>query len=400
MTRKASCIKPEDSQRAKVGAYEELLHSLYDAITHPDGFTPFLEAFCDTFDCYTATLTHQNLVRRRVLGGWFANMPEASVKWYLSHLVGRDPLLDKALEQVQPGFCATNIHFPPDSPDLNQQRVNQWRDQSGCFDATSAVVMREGDRVCFLTLTRKQSGAPFSDDELVLFNRFLPHISRAVRLHQTVANNQSRQAPLVRALEQIKVPVLICNPHFQVIFSNQAACDWLDRNPWMRLDNGALEFTRTELYTEFFVRLVRVIRASVDSDDDTEEVMVIPPDTRGHHAGLSLTLSKLGGHESAIGVSMDGCGAMISLYPWDHRLAVRADELQRRFDLTPAEAQVCALLCQGLSLDDIAGHLSRELSTVRSHIKALYRKTGTSRQAELVAMVLSTAYRVLSLIHI
>ena len=65
-----------------------------------------------------------------------------------------------------------------------------------------------------------------------------------------------------------------------------------------------------------------------------------------------------------------------------------ADNIQYQFNLSKAEASVCHQLCLGLSVEAIAAQNNRELCTVRSHVKALFRKTNTRRQGELVARVM------------
>jgi DNA-binding CsgD family transcriptional regulator len=59
--------------------------------------------------------------------------------------------------------------------------------------------------------------------------------------------------------------------------------------------------------------------------------------------------------------------------------------LQGVFDLTPREAQIASLLAAGLSLKDAACRLDMAASTAHSHLKAIFAKTETNRQAELVA---------------
>ena len=57
------------------------------------------------------------------------------------------------------------------------------------------------------------------------------------------------------------------------------------------------------------------------------------------------------------------------------------------FDLTAAEAEVLRLLVQGRTLAAIAAARGVALGTVRSQLKAIFGKTGTHRQAELVQLV-------------
>ncbi|MCP6151313.1 hypothetical protein NL425_26555, partial [Klebsiella pneumoniae] len=62
-----------------------------------------------------------------------------------------------------------------------------------------------------------------------------------------------------------------------------------------------------------------------------------------------------------------------------------ARRLATTFSLTPAEAALAAALAVGASLADFAEQRGVAMSTVRSQLKALYEKTDTRRQGELVA---------------
>jgi DNA-binding CsgD family transcriptional regulator len=57
------------------------------------------------------------------------------------------------------------------------------------------------------------------------------------------------------------------------------------------------------------------------------------------------------------------------------------------FDLTDREAAVAVLIAEGLSLEEVARHLRIQRGTVRNHLKGVFEKTGTHRQAELVALL-------------
>jgi DNA-binding CsgD family transcriptional regulator len=61
--------------------------------------------------------------------------------------------------------------------------------------------------------------------------------------------------------------------------------------------------------------------------------------------------------------------------------------LCRAFRLTPSEARIALLLTEGKSLEEAARQLGVSRETVRSHLKSVFRKTGTHRQGELVALV-------------
>jgi len=63
--------------------------------------------------------------------------------------------------------------------------------------------------------------------------------------------------------------------------------------------------------------------------------------------------------------------------------------LVKLYGLTAAETRLLGLLAQGRSLEATAAALGIAITTARTHLQRLFDKTGTSRQAELVRLVLS-----------
>jgi DNA-binding CsgD family transcriptional regulator len=62
--------------------------------------------------------------------------------------------------------------------------------------------------------------------------------------------------------------------------------------------------------------------------------------------------------------------------------------LVEAFELTPAEVSLAADLLSGLSVRDIADRSGRSIATVRTHLANVLAKTGTSRQSELVRLLM------------
>jgi DNA-binding CsgD family transcriptional regulator len=63
--------------------------------------------------------------------------------------------------------------------------------------------------------------------------------------------------------------------------------------------------------------------------------------------------------------------------------------LSRVFLLTPAEARLAALVAAGLSLKVAAEELAIKRETARNQLKAIFAKTGTHRQGQLIALLLT-----------
>ncbi|WP_456725288.1 MULTISPECIES: LuxR C-terminal-related transcriptional regulator [unclassified Bradyrhizobium] len=57
------------------------------------------------------------------------------------------------------------------------------------------------------------------------------------------------------------------------------------------------------------------------------------------------------------------------------------------FGLTPVQAQLASLLVRGKSLEAIAREMNISSGTARNHLKAIFVRTATRRQSELVLLL-------------
>jgi DNA-binding CsgD family transcriptional regulator len=70
------------------------------------------------------------------------------------------------------------------------------------------------------------------------------------------------------------------------------------------------------------------------------------------------------------------------------------DLLRSHFGLTPAEARLALHLVAGETLRSAEAKLSITYETARTHLKNIFSKTGTCRQAELVVVLVTALPRV------
>ena len=73
----------------------------------------------------------------------------------------------------------------------------------------------------------------------------------------------------------------------------------------------------------------------------------------------------------------------------DTALLIQPETLEGLYGLTVAEAKLVIALVSGQTLDAIAAATGTSPNTLKNQLKAVFRKTNTSRQAELMKLVLS-----------
>ena len=85
----------------------------------------------------------------------------------------------------------------------------------------------------------------------------------------------------------------------------------------------------------------------------------------------------------------DDARAVVFISDPERRPAMPAEVLAGLFGLTPTEAEVARALAQGRRTDEIATDLGIAPTTVAFHLRNLFDKTGTHRQADLIVLLLT-----------
>jgi DNA-binding CsgD family transcriptional regulator len=90
---------------------------------------------------------------------------------------------------------------------------------------------------------------------------------------------------------------------------------------------------------------------------------------------------------SVRGQEVAGFGAIILLVSQDGHRVPDTKLLGALFAFTPAEMRLAVALARGLDLQSIAQTHKTTVGTLRVHLKSIFEKTNTSRQAELILLL-------------
>jgi DNA-binding CsgD family transcriptional regulator len=104
--------------------------------------------------------------------------------------------------------------------------------------------------------------------------------------------------------------------------------------------------------------------------------------------GAELPIMAFAKREGAADIDVQGIGFV----DFQELPAPPIEALVQVFDLSPAEARLAQKLARGKSLEEASQSLEIKLNTARSQLSAIFQKTGTRRQARLVALLSRLAH--------
>jgi DNA-binding CsgD family transcriptional regulator len=305
---------------------------------------------------------------------------------YQTHFAGVSPWVAAGMDAIAPGQVLRCETLLPQEKLERTEFYNDFLKPQGVFYAGGPVLFRDRGVFGALVVGRSAEVGPFTDEELALQQRMLPHLQRAVELHRRLAAAENARAGLLSAVETMPGGVLLVDDRSRLVALNREASTIFERRDGLALN------TRGEVAPQCpdtAAGLAQLIGAALATTGGG-----------GYAPGGSLRIARPSGKAPytvqvsplcSLSTSRESGSARAVLYiddPESKRSPV-VDGLKTTFGLTRAEAGLALRLAGGQSLSEAANELNVSLNTVRTHLKRIFSKTDTRRQGELVSLLLT-----------
>ena len=190
-------------------------------------------------------------------------------------------------------------------------------------------------------------------------------------------------------LDQISLGVIVCDIQTQVLFANRIAKVIAANQDGIIIHNNELTANEQTVSFEFRNLIRQGIEAIINGNPQQCYSMSLP--RRQSNRPLHVRITPLLRHNAPFAdqnLTEPLCAVYIS--DPDRPQETEAELLQRMFGLTPTEAEVLNNLVLGLTVNQTATARGITTATVRTHLKTLFNKTGTTSQSELIKMVVTS----------
>lgn len=226
-----------------------------------------------------------------------------------------------------------------------------------------------------LTLQRTGQEGLFETRETRLLAQLAPRLSETATLSTVVG--RSALAGITNALDLIQVAAIAVSRFGVIIGMNNQAQACLGHDLTIRNNRLTLRDRHAN------VELARLI----DQVCGTSDLLTIPSAPiimrRIDKRPIVIQLQPV---PPAARSPFLGARAILLIRDLEGSVTFDQNLLAATFELTPAQARLAAKLARGDSLEDAAEDIGVAVATARNQLKAIFQKTGTHRQAELVAL--------------
>jgi len=364
----------------------ELIALTYDAALAPEKWQKVMASLTQTIGTNTALLREVNYATGEVGLYKTLGFDPAFTKAYCEHFVHLD-FFAPALMREPVGTVTLGDHALPWEQQRETEFCNDFLLAQNNRYCLGITLERANNHHLLFALQRSKQQGDFTDNNLRLLRTLAPHMTRAMSIHRHMLAITARQQWALSALDTLKIGVMLLDDHGTPGFINKKAELLLSSNCGLSMSGKKLGLSNPLESARLQSFIVNAAKASSGHSGTAGgslratnhlgtalhiHVIPLPRDTSERPWGLALPR---------------GCVAVfISASGSTH---LRTETLSALYGFTNAEAKLASLLADGLSLENAANTLGVSIQTVRSQLKAVFAKTQVSRQAELVALLLT-----------
>ena len=210
----------------------------------------------------------------------------------------------------------------------------------------------------------------------------LPHLQRCAAVASRLAEASTRASAAEAGLEALRHPVLMLDAGGRAIHWNAAADRLLARRDGLLLERGGLSPSERKAANPLRHALGRASGAGPRKPRSASLSL-------SRSSGPPLRLTLLPVLPQAGWSASRRPSVLVLVDDPAEALAAPIGALTELFGLTTAEAEVARALASGNAPQQIAARSGRSLHTVRTLLARVMRKTRTTRQADLIRLLIT-----------
>jgi DNA-binding CsgD family transcriptional regulator len=276
--------------------------------------------------------------------------------------------------------------YLPEVELVKTEFYNDWLRPQGLLDGFVAILRKDtsGGLVSSFGSFREKGQGPFENQDLDWIRPLVPHLQRALVIHSRVQGAEIRAGAAAEAMDRISGGVILFDERGDAILTNRAADRILAMGDGLVLERDGPSAS-TSKQTGELRRLLRDA-ATTGAGEGTDPGGVMWLARPSGHLPLEVVVTPISRESPLL---CDRVTAAILITDPDAAAERPPERLRRIYTLTVTEAEVASRLARGMRLSEICEDLGVSLHTVRGHLKQLFAKTRTHRQADLIRVILT-----------
>jgi len=293
-----------------------------------------------------------------------------------------DPRLNKMLVAPMQGWMHCFQHFTED--EILQTRVYQQVLKPLNLRFCSAIQILYDHKVCIILsfLTSPERGA-LSCSELQPIYELLPILQQKIQQYRHHFEYSTMTLLGSQLIQKMNQPIAIINLNGDILELNTEAKQLLENSKLIQIKQRRFAFNESS-QQQFELNLIELERLHKRHHDlsyaERSKIMMIDD-----HLFLTLDLLSPEKTHKIFGLRPVLLATFSGL---KHKPKYQREICTQLFMFTPVEHKICEQLLEGKTTKEIALSHDIQADTVKKHLQAIFKKTKTHRQSELIQLLM------------
>ena len=293
-----------------------------------------------------------------------------------------DPRLNKMLLAPMQGWMHCFQHFTED--EILQTQVYQQVLKPLNLRFCSAIQILYDHKVCIMLsfLTSPERGA-LSCSELQPIYELLPILKQKIQQYRHHFEYSTMTLLGSQLIQKMNQPIAIINLNGDILELNTEAKQLLENSKLIQIKQRRFAFNESS-QQQFELNLIELERLDKRHHDlsyaERSKIMMIDD-----HLFLTLDLLSPEKTHKIFGLRPVLLATFSGL---KHKPKYQREICTQLFMFTPVEHKICEQLLEGKTTKEIALSHDIQADTVKKHLQAIFKKTKTHRQSELIQLLM------------
>ena len=368
----------------------ELIPEIYKATVDPGHWDYVLERLAALTQSNTACLYY--LDKKLEVASTIAQFgcPKHMVQNYNKQFSKLDSLFDETTTNDEKGESLCQFFSPAENDFLNLESdiYENWMKPEGIYHLGRIQFLNDDLHKAAIAILRNEDAGAWKKGDIRVINDIVPHLKRALDIHAEFTRLRMQQDALMKGLDRLVIGLILYDRNARAVYINPTAKAIIKSHPALDLnDDDGLILNAAKDHKN--LRQAILDTANIEPEDSWKQSIAIGITHPDVVAPLPLLVTPM--HAHLLTSDLDYEGAKVALFLSDPNLQqpISVNNLVSVYKLTPSEAQVAISIANGHSIEDIAKTSHHSAHTIRSQLKSTFRKTGVSRQSELIKLLLT-----------
>ena len=368
--------------RSQLDEFSFVVGKIYDATLTPGEWPAALHAVCKFVGVQTAALTSYDIYDRKPPWQFQVGYDPRWMQLYTEKYLALNPYMD---DVARLGAGEWNYSSRrPDYQDLFQSEFYQgWLKPQNFIDASVLMIDKSTNSITTLVNVRTESQGTFDDATMALLMTLYPHIRRAALIGRVIGDHQKQAAEYASTIDSLAAAIFVLTASGRLSQANAAGKALLASGTPLRTVNGRLELVDGPANRSMRMALAAArdgeahlgdkgISIPVRGSNGTEYVVHMMPLNKARQMSIKAD---------------QGAAVAVFVTQIDAGDADAIAAFAERFGLTAQETRVLQTVVEVGGVPAAAEILGISPATARTHVTAIFDKSGVRRQADLVRLL-------------